>query len=82
VRAICVTSERKLQVRDVPSPDVPPPGHVTVKMGASATTATRPFWRDPVPRASRCLEAATTYGVPRSGHSHRRRRRGPSRCRR
>ena len=36
MRAICVTSDRSLQVCDVPSPEAPPPGHVVVKMDASA----------------------------------------------
>lgn len=36
MKAICVTTDRKLQVGDVPSPEVPPAGHVVVKMVASA----------------------------------------------
>jgi NADPH:quinone reductase len=36
LRAICVTSDRSLEVRDVPSPEAPPSGHVIVKMDASA----------------------------------------------
>jgi NADPH:quinone reductase len=36
LKAICVTTDRKLEVRDVPAPDVPPAGHVVVEMEASA----------------------------------------------
>lgn len=54
MRAVCVTSERKLQVRDVPSPGAPPPGHVIVKMDASAiNTVTRLFWPRRTPPAPR-----------------------------
>ncbi len=38
MRAICVTSERTLECRDIPPPEAPPPGHVLVDMVASAIT--------------------------------------------
>jgi NADPH2:quinone reductase len=36
MKAICVTPDRKLEVREIPAPDAPPTGHVIVKMDASA----------------------------------------------
>lgn len=36
MKAICVTASRTLEVRDIPSPDAPAPGHVIVEMEASA----------------------------------------------
>ena len=38
MKAICVTTERTLKVRDIPAPGSPPPGHVLVDMEASAIT--------------------------------------------
>lgn len=38
MKAICVTTGRTLEVRDIPAPDEPPPGHVVVDMDASAIT--------------------------------------------
>ncbi|MCX4162756.1 MULTISPECIES: Zn-dependent oxidoreductase [Paraburkholderia] len=36
MKAICVTPSRGLEVRDVPTPDQPAPGHVVIDMDASA----------------------------------------------
>ncbi|WP_322015685.1 quinone oxidoreductase family protein [Paraburkholderia sp. J12] len=36
MKAICVTASRELEVRDIPAPDEPAPGHVLVDMEASA----------------------------------------------
>ena len=36
MKAICVTPSRELEVRDVPTPDQPAPGHVVIDMDASA----------------------------------------------
>jgi len=36
LKAICVTPSRELEVRDIPLPSDPPPGHVLVDMDASA----------------------------------------------
>lgn len=36
MKAICVTPERKLEVRDIPAPTEPAPGHLLVSMEASA----------------------------------------------
>jgi len=36
MKAICVTSSRELEVRDIPAPSEPAPGHVLVHMDASA----------------------------------------------
>ena len=36
MRAICVTAERELEVRDVPEPRDPPPRHLTVRIEAAA----------------------------------------------
>ena len=38
MKAICVTSERTLECRNIPAPEVPVPGHVLVDMVASAIT--------------------------------------------
>ncbi|HEX7339579.1 MAG TPA: alcohol dehydrogenase catalytic domain-containing protein [Rhodanobacteraceae bacterium] len=34
MKAICVNADRHLQVRDIPAPDAPPPGHVVVDIDA------------------------------------------------
>ncbi len=36
MKAICVTPDRELEVRDVPTPDAPAAGHVLIDMDASA----------------------------------------------
>ncbi|MFL9874202.1 MDR/zinc-dependent alcohol dehydrogenase-like family protein [Paraburkholderia megapolitana] len=36
MKAICVTPSRELEVRDIPTPDQPAPGHVVIDMDASA----------------------------------------------
>lgn len=36
MKAICVTSSRELEVRDIPTPTEPAPGHILVDMDASA----------------------------------------------
>ena len=36
MKAICVTPDRELEVRDVPTPNEPAPGHILVDMDASA----------------------------------------------
>jgi NADPH:quinone reductase len=36
MKAICVTASRELEVRDIPTPNEPAPGHVLVDMDASA----------------------------------------------
>ncbi|WP_158811247.1 Zn-dependent oxidoreductase [Beijerinckia sp. L45] len=36
MKAVCVNADRKLEVRDVPSPIDPPPGHLIVDMRAAA----------------------------------------------
>jgi NADPH:quinone reductase-like Zn-dependent oxidoreductase len=36
MKAICVTPERTLEVREIPTPDTPAPGHVLVDMDTSA----------------------------------------------
>ena len=38
MKAICVTSERTLECRNIPAPEAPVPGHVLVDMVASAIT--------------------------------------------
>ena len=36
MKAICVTPGRELEVRDIPAPSAPAPGHVLIDMDASA----------------------------------------------
>ena len=38
MKAVCVTSNRTLEVRDIPAPTSPPPGHVLVEMDAATIT--------------------------------------------
>ena len=38
MKAICVTTERTLELRDIPAPERPPPGHVVVDMDSAAIT--------------------------------------------
>lgn len=53
VRAICVTSDRTLQVREVQTPEEPPPGHVLVDMDACTIThGDKFFLTRPLPGAA------------------------------
>ncbi|MBN4096010.1 zinc-binding dehydrogenase [Methylobacterium sp. OT2] len=53
MKAICVTADRRLQVRDIPTPTQPPPGHVLVDMAASAIThGDKFFLTRPLPGAA------------------------------
>ena len=53
VRAICVTSDRTLEVREVQAPEVPPPGHVLVDMDACTIThGDKFFLTRPLPGAA------------------------------
>jgi NADPH:quinone reductase-like Zn-dependent oxidoreductase len=36
MKAVCVTTDRKLEVRDIPAPTAPAPGHVIIEMDSSA----------------------------------------------
>ena len=68
MKAICVTTERSLEVRDIPAPDRPPPGHVLVDMDACAIThgdkffLTRPAG-SPAPADGRDVYGANGAGV-------------------
>ena len=60
MRAICVTSNRELQVRDVPEPRDPPPGHLVVRIEAAAINhGDKTFLKRP---------AAAGPALARSGH--------------
>jgi NADPH:quinone reductase-like Zn-dependent oxidoreductase len=62
VKAICVTSSRTLEVREIPTPEAPPPGHVLVDMDASTIThGDKFFLTRPLPGATSL--AAGGYGV-------------------
>jgi NADPH:quinone reductase-like Zn-dependent oxidoreductase len=53
LKAICVTSERTLEARDIPAPDAPPPGHILVDMEASTIThGDKFFLTRPLPGAT------------------------------
>ena len=53
MRAICVTSDRTLQVREVQAPERPPPGHVLVDMDACTIThGDKFFLTRPLPGAA------------------------------
>ena len=50
MRAICVTPARTLEMRDVPTPSVPAPGHVLIDMDASAINhGDKTFLTTPLP---------------------------------
>ena len=36
MKAVCVTSDRKLVTRDIPLVEAPPPGHLLLQMDSSA----------------------------------------------
>ena len=38
LKAICVTPSRTLEVRDIPTPETPPPGHILVDMDSATIT--------------------------------------------
>jgi NADPH2:quinone reductase len=62
MKAICVTPERELEVRDIPTPHEPAPGHVLVDMAASAINhGDRTFLR--MPRAAGNPLALGQYDV-------------------
>ncbi len=47
MKAICVTPGRTLEVRDIPTPNEPAPGHVLVDMDASRHDVCGPSVRCP-----------------------------------
>ncbi len=56
VKAICVNADRKLEVRDVPTPNNPPPGHLIAEIkGAAINHGDKSFLANPGPAASRAL---------------------------
>lgn len=62
MKAICVTASRALEVRDIPAPNVPAPGHVLVDMDASAINhGDKTFLR--MPAAAGNPLAATRHDV-------------------
>ena len=60
MKAICVTEHRTLEVREIPTPEAPPSGHVLVDMDASTITHGDKFF------LTRPLPGAT--GFSSSGH--------------
>jgi NADPH:quinone reductase len=38
MKAICLTSDRKLEVRNLPAPETPAPGHILVDIDAATIT--------------------------------------------
>ena len=53
MKAICVTPSRALEVRDIPTPDQPAPGHVVIDMDASAINhGDKTFLRSPTAAGS------------------------------
>ena len=69
MKAICVTSDRKLEVRDIPTPEAPPPGHVLVDMDASTIThGDKFFLTRPLPGATVLAAGGhDVYGANGSG---------------
>ena len=56
VKAICVNADRKLEVRDVPTPNNSPPGHLIAEIkGAAINHGDKSFLANPGPAASRAL---------------------------
>ena len=62
MKAICVNADRKLEVRDVPTPDSPPPGHLIAKIqGAAINHGDKSFLINPGAAGSRALNR--TYDI-------------------
>jgi NADPH:quinone reductase-like Zn-dependent oxidoreductase len=69
MKAICVTPERSLELRDIPAPSQPAPGHVLVGMEASAINhGDKAFLRMPASAASAlALSQHDVWGVSGAG---------------
>ena len=62
MKAICVNADRKLEVRDVPTPNNAPPGHLMAKIrGAAINHGDKSFLINPGAAASRALNR--TYDI-------------------
>ena len=56
MKAICVNADRKLEVRDVPTPDIAPPGHRIAEIrGAAINHGDKSFLINPGAAGSRAL---------------------------
>lgn len=59
VKAVCVNADRKLEVRDVPTPNDPPPGHLIVAIEAAAINhGDKSFLANPGVGAARLMTSA------------------------
>ena len=69
VKAICVTSSRALEVRDIPTPEAPPAGHVLVDIDAATIThGDKFFLTRPLPGATALATGRhDVYGANGSG---------------
>ncbi|MFP3606717.1 Zn-dependent oxidoreductase [Paraburkholderia sp. SIMBA_053] len=69
MKAICVTAERNLEIRDVPFPEAPPsPGHVFVDIdSATITHGDKFFLTRPLPGGSAPSAGPAVYGANASG---------------
>ena len=62
MKAICVNADRVLEVRHVPTPDSPPPGHLIAKIkGAAINHGDKSFLINPGAAASRAVNR--TYDI-------------------
>ncbi len=69
MKAICVKADRTLEVRDVPTPIGPPPGHLIAEIsGAAINHGDKSFLTNPGAAASRALDRAyDVWGASAAG---------------
>ena len=69
MKAICVNADRKLEVRDIPTPNNPPPGHLTAEIrGAAINHGDKSFLINPGAAAWRALNRAyDVWGASAAG---------------
>ena len=69
MKAICVNADRKLEVRDIPTPNNPPPGHLIAEIrGAAINHGDKSFLINPGAAASRALNRAyDVWGASAAG---------------
>src|SRR4051812_15537631 len=68
LRAICVTEHRSLEVREIPTPENPPPGHILVTLdSATITHGDKFFLTNPLPGGGMAGGRYDVYGSNGAG---------------
>jgi NADPH:quinone reductase-like Zn-dependent oxidoreductase len=68
MKAICVTSDRKLEVRNLPTPETPAPGHILVDIDAATITHGDKFFLTvPLPGGATPARGPDIYGANGGG---------------